>query len=121
MWAQHAASGARPTEPCILPVDTANAQENGSRSAWVVCRCGGQGYLSCNRFGGIIGFAHATVTAEGDNRVLMQKVAKELIGMAAKDPGTRARLQAALSSTRPVRNNFVPSRSARMFESVHGL
>jgi hypothetical protein len=44
----------------------------------------------------------------------MQKVAKELIGMAAKDPGTRARLQAALSSTRPVRNNFVPSCSARM-------
>ena len=70
-----------------------------------VCRerCGGQGYLSCNRFGGIIGFAHATVTAEGDNRVLMQKVAKELIGMAAKDPKTRARLQAAAASMRPVR------------------
>jgi len=40
-------------------------------------RCGGQGYLSCNRFGQIIGFGHAGVTAEGDNRVLMQKVAKE--------------------------------------------
>jgi len=37
-------------------------------------RCGGQGYLSCNRFGQIIGFGHAGVTAEGDNRVLMQKV-----------------------------------------------
>ena len=65
-------------------------------------RCGGQGYLSCNRFGGIIGFAHATVTAEGDNRVLMQKVAKELMGIAAKEPKTRARLRAAMSSTRPV-------------------
>eukprot|EP01116_Phalansterium_solitarium_P001542 TRINITY_DN11350_c0_g1_i1.p1 TRINITY_DN11350_c0_g1~~TRINITY_DN11350_c0_g1_i1.p1 ORF type:complete len:643 (+),score=249.91 TRINITY_DN11350_c0_g1_i1:115-2043(+) len=42
-------------------------------------RCGGQGYLSCNRFGHIIGFAHAGMTAEGDNRVLMQKVAKELL------------------------------------------
>ena len=37
-------------------------------------RCGGQGYLSVNRFGALIGFAHAGMTAEGDNRVLMQKV-----------------------------------------------
>ena len=46
-----------------------------------VCRerCGGQGYLSCNRLGQIIGFSHAAITAEGDNRVLMQKVAKELL------------------------------------------
>ncbi|QDZ23997.1 acyl-coenzyme A oxidase [Chloropicon primus] len=42
-------------------------------------RCGGQGYLSCNRLGQIIGFSHAAITAEGDNRVLMQKVAKELL------------------------------------------
>lgn len=46
-----------------------------------VCRerCGGQGYQSCNRFGQLLGFAHAGVTAEGDNRVLMQKVAKEYL------------------------------------------
>ena len=31
-------------------------------------RCGGQGYLSVNRFGSLIGFAHAGMTAEGDNR-----------------------------------------------------
>ncbi|ETV73972.1 hypothetical protein H257_11287 [Aphanomyces astaci] len=33
-----------------------------------VCRerCGGQGYLSANRFGEILGFSHAAVTAEGD-------------------------------------------------------
>lgn len=44
-----------------------------------VCRerCGGQGYLSCNRFGPAIGYAHAAMTAEGDNSVLMQKVATE--------------------------------------------
>lgn len=44
-----------------------------------VCRerCGGQGYLACNRFGTFIGLAHAAMTAEGDNSVLMQKVAKE--------------------------------------------
>ena len=40
-------------------------------------RCGGQGYLSCNRFGTFIGLAHAAMTAEGDNSVLTQKVAKE--------------------------------------------
>ncbi|ELU16781.1 hypothetical protein CAPTEDRAFT_177414 [Capitella teleta] len=40
-------------------------------------RCGGQGFLSCNRFGTFIGLAHAAMTAEGDNSVLMQKVAKE--------------------------------------------
>nr|CAB3219773.1 acyl-coenzyme A oxidase 3, peroxisomal [Phallusia mammillata] len=44
-------------------------------------RCGGQGYLSCNRFGALIGSAHAAMTAEGDNSVLMQKVAKEKLGM----------------------------------------
>jgi len=42
-------------------------------------RCGGQGYLSCNRFGDIISGAHSAITAEGDNAVLMQKVAKELL------------------------------------------
>merc|ERR1719499_267718 len=41
-------------------------------------RAGGQGYLSVNRLGETITFAHAGMTAEGDNSVLMQKVAKEL-------------------------------------------
>ena len=40
-------------------------------------RCGGQGYLSCNRFGPYLALSHAAMTAEGDNSVLMQKVAKE--------------------------------------------
>jgi len=43
-------------------------------------RCGGQGYLSANRFGTFLGLAHAAMTAEGDNSVLMQKVAKERLG-----------------------------------------
>ena len=47
-------------------------------------RCGGQGYLSANRLGESIWGAHAGLTAEGDNRVLMQKVAKELLAMASK-------------------------------------
>ena len=51
---------------------TANEVSNTVRE-----RCGGQGYLRVNRLGDCIGFAHAGMTAEGDNRVLFQKVAKE--------------------------------------------
>ncbi|KAG0241082.1 acyl-CoA dehydrogenase/oxidase [Mortierella sp. GBAus27b] len=47
-------------------------------------RCGGQGYLSVNRFGEMIGYAHAGMTAEGDNSVLMQKVAKERLALLQK-------------------------------------
>ncbi len=55
----------------IKPMCAWNLQETAT-----TCRerCGGQGYLSCNRFGHLVGFAHAGMTAEGDNRVLMQKV-----------------------------------------------
>lgn len=56
-------------------------------------RCGGQGYLSCNRFGAIIGFSHAGITAEGDNRVLFTKTAKELTA-SAHMPEVKARLRA---------------------------
>jgi hypothetical protein len=40
-------------------------------------RCGGQGYLSCNRFGTLIGFAHAGMTAEGDNRFVARSNAEQ--------------------------------------------
>ena len=40
--------------------------------------------MSCNRFGTFLGLAHAAMTAEGDNSVLMQKVAKEQLGAWAK-------------------------------------
>ena len=45
-----------------------------------------QGYLSVNRFGTFLGLAHAAMTAEGDNSVLMQKVAKEHLGKLMKSP-----------------------------------
>jgi len=64
---------------CALkPMVTWHGNETG-----LVCRerCGGQGYLSCNRFGEVVGGAHAGMTAEGDNSVLMQKVAKELLDL----------------------------------------
>lgn len=46
-----------------------------------VCRerCGGAGYLGVNKFGEMLKDAHAITTAEGDNRVLFQKVAKEVL------------------------------------------
>lgn len=45
-----------------------------------VCRerCGGQSYLSANVGHAVLG-AHSGMTAEGDNRVLMQKVVKDIL------------------------------------------
>lgn len=74
---------------CVIkPLVTWNAERVAT-----ICRerCGGQGYLSVNRFGEMIGYAHAGMTAEGDNSVLMQKVAKErlaLLQQAWKSNGT---------------------------------
>lgn len=50
-------------------------------NAVTICRerCGGQGFLSVNRFGEGIAGTHAGMTAEGDNRVIQQKVSKELL------------------------------------------
>ncbi|KAL3161452.1 hypothetical protein ABBQ32_010335 [Trebouxia sp. C0010 RCD-2024] len=74
----------------IKPLCAWNCQETAT-----TCRerCGGQGYLSCNRFGAILGFSHAGMTAEGDNRVLMQKVAKEYMST-MKAAAVQARLKA---------------------------
>lgn len=48
---------------CVIkPLVTWNAERVASVSRE---RCGGQGYLSCNRFGQAIGFSHAGMTAEG--------------------------------------------------------
>ena len=64
---------------CVIkPIATWNLEELASVARE---RSGGQGYLSCNRFGTFIGLAHASMTAEGDNSVLMQKVAKERLSL----------------------------------------
>ncbi|KAF6031789.1 hypothetical protein EB796_009893 [Bugula neritina] len=60
-------------------------------------RCGGQGYLAANRFGIFIGLSHAAMTAEGDNSVLMQKVAKERL--ASFKPNAVKEVQADVDST----------------------
>jgi len=42
-------------------------------------RCGGMGYARANVFADALTDAHAVMTAEGDNKVLLQKVSKEVI------------------------------------------
>jgi acyl-CoA oxidase len=62
---------------CIIkPMVTWHGENTAS-----VCRerCGGQGFLAANRFGEGICGSHAGITAEGDNRVIQQKVSKELL------------------------------------------
>lgn len=49
-------------------------------------RCGGQGFLACNTFGEAMAASHAALTAEGDNRVLMVKVVKDMLGIFSKNP-----------------------------------
>jgi len=61
---------------CIKPLISWNFENTAT-----TCRerCGGQGYLTANFLGSSIGFSHAGISAEGDNAVLIQKVAKELL------------------------------------------
>jgi len=70
----------------IKPLVTWHADEVANRCRE---RCGGQGFLAANRFGEAIVGAHAGITAEGDNRVIMQKVAKELLARADKSAVAR--------------------------------
>ena len=65
-------------------------------------RCGGQGYLASNRFGPAIAGSHSSMTAEGDNSVLMMKVTMEnLADMAAKmKPGKNMGAAIKLMSTK---------------------
>ena len=53
---------------------------NYARTA-AVCRerCGGMGFLSSSRFAEYLACAHTCLTAEGDNRVLMHKIVKDLM------------------------------------------
>ena len=110
-WAACAGFGTTPTPPkdvarevvmlccAIKPLCAWNCNESGTVARE---RCGGQGYLSVNRFGSVIGFAHAGMTAEGDNSVLMQKVSKEYLaamgtGVGAGAPLARRAKRAAAS------------------------
>jgi len=85
-----------------------------------VCRerCGGQGYLSCNRFGTFLGLAHAAMTAEGDNSVLMQKVAKEHLGWLSKHPPTMIQPASSSLSDPSYLHSLLQKREIKLFTSL---
>ena len=79
-------------------------------------RCGGQGYLSANRFGSLIGFSHAGITAEGDNRVLFQKAAKELLSLFTT-PAVKARVSLGLA----INANRIPAGSLTDLKTLQSV
>lgn len=81
-------------------------------------RCGGQGFLSANRLGEIIGFSHAGMTAEGDNRVLMQKVAKELLGLMKKGKYTIPAIRSFVQGSSDLQH---PEHLLSLFASREGI
>merc|ERR1711962_1163826 len=85
-----------------------------------VCRerCGGQGYLSCNRFGTFLGLAHAAMTAEGDNSVLMQKVAKEHLGYLSKNPPVMIKAESTSLSDPTYLHSLLQKREIKLFTSL---
>jgi len=85
-----------------------------------VCRerCGGQGYLSCNRFGTFLGLAHAAMTAEGDNSVLMQKVAKEHLGYLSKNPPTMIKPNSTSLSDPTYLHSLLQKREIKLFTTL---
>jgi acyl-CoA oxidase len=81
-------------------------------------RCGGQGYLSCNRFGTFLGLAHAAMTAEGDNSVLMQKVAKEHLAWLGKNPPTMIKADSTSLSDPTYLLSLLQKREIKLFTSL---
>ena len=79
-------------------------------------RCGGQGYLSCNKFGVDVALSHACMTAEGDNSVLMQKVATERL-MVFK-PTEQAGSHEADLNNQTYLHSLLESRENKLFTSL---
>jgi acyl-CoA oxidase len=98
-----------------------------SEKAVTVCRerCGGGGYLSANRFGDSIGFAHAGTTAEGDASVLMQKASKELLVMVAQKrvvlPRVSSRPEGDKTFSLPHLAYLLSIREAKLLENLGAL
>jgi len=124
-WAACAGFGTTPAPPkdiarevvmlccAIKPLCAWNCNDSGTAARE---RCGGQGYLSVNRFGSVIGFAHAGMTAEGDNSVLMQKVSKEYLAAMGSGVGAGGPLAARAKKAA----SAGPGNAASFF-SVSGL
>jgi acyl-CoA oxidase len=69
-------------------------------------RTGGQGYLACNRFGDYLALAHAAMTAEGDNRVLMTKIVKDMMTNISNKKSTLPKLQYCSKNQLPTFNDI---------------
>jgi len=86
-------------------------------------RCGGAGYLSANRFGQGIAGSHSSITAEGDNSVLMMKTASEYLGLYKKslsDPMAVAK-HYAKKFGRTMSLGILGSTDLESFESLHAV
>jgi len=90
----------------IKPIISWHANDVGT-----ICRerCGGQGYLSVSRLSEVITFAHAGMTAEGDNRVLFQKVTKELLDRLQKNKHKFGEILKSNNNNKPIDWNDVES------------
>ena len=116
-WANQAEDGADHPEIvtmcCVIkPLCGWNVENTGT-----ICRerTGGQGYLSVNRLGTVITSSHASITAEGDNCVLMQKVAKERLTQYKKADILRIAALSKLPTGSFSRPNF------KSLDYLHGL
>lgn len=75
--------------------------------------------MSVNRFGTFLGLAHAAMTAEGDNSVLMQKVAKERLGHLMKSPPKMPEMPATKELTnRDYLLYLLESRELKLFRAL---
>ena len=75
--------------------------------------------MSVNRFGTFLGLAHAAMTAEGDNSVLMQKVAKERLGHLMKSPPKMPEVPATKELTnRDYLLYLLESRELKLFRAL---
>ena len=72
--------------PSLCSVIKTFASWNYAKTA-AVCRerCGGMGFLANARFAEYLACAHTSLTAEGDNRVLMHKIVKDMTAAVLKN------------------------------------
>lgn len=86
-------------------------------------RCGGAGFLSANRFGLAIAGSHSSITAEGDNSVLMMKTASEYLGLYRKTISnpTAVAKHYAKKFGRTVSLGFLGNTDLEDFDSLHAV
>jgi len=84
-------------------------------------RCGGAGYLSANRFGLGISGSHSSITAEGDNSVLMMKTASEYLGLHRKSLSDPAKIAKHYAKTfgRSVTLGLVGNTNLESVDAIH--